>query len=187
MMIALIIGCEIAFWVFVLAGLACRYIFRLKKTGALLLYFTPIIDLILLIVTVVHLQEGAEASLAHGIAAVYIGVSIGFGHSMIRWTDVRFAHKFAGGPSPQKRVKFGKEHARDERHGWFRHFLSWAIGCVILYGMIFMVNVDSRTLVLFQMMRVWSVVLGIDFLISFSYTLWPRHKKITKDHSVSSE
>jgi hypothetical protein len=162
---AIIIGCEIAFWIFVLAGLVCRYILKLKKTGALLLYCTPVIDLILLIVTVFHLRGGIEASFAHGLAAVYIGVSIVYGHSMIRWADVRFAHKFAGGPSPQKRVNFGTEHARYERNGWFQHVLAWAIGCAILYGMILMVNVESRTGGLLQMIRSWSIVLGVDCVV----------------------
>ncbi|MCD9022575.1 hypothetical protein [Cohnella silvisoli] len=174
---AIIIGCEIAFWVFVLAGLACRYILKLKKTGAFLLYCTPVVDLILLIVTVIDLKGGTEASFTHGLAAVYIGVSIVYGHSMIKWADVRFAHRFADGPPPQKKVKQGKEHARNERRGWFQHLLAWAIGCAILYGMIIMVNVDSRTEGLQQMIRSWSIVLTIDFLYSFSYTLWPRQQK----------
>jgi len=34
------------------------------------------------------------------LAAVYLGVSVAFGHAMVRWADVRVAHRFAGGPAP---------------------------------------------------------------------------------------
>ena len=177
MITAFIIGCEIGFWVFVLAGLLCRYIFRLKKLGFLFLLGTPLIDLALVVATVYDLRGGAEATFAHSLAAVYIGVSIAFGHRMIKWADERFAHRFAGGPVPASKPKYGKEHARFERSGWLHHLLAWAIGSVILYGMIWMVGDEARTESLFHTFRLWSLVLGIDFIISFSYTLWPRKKK----------
>src|SRR6476646_828728 len=99
-MIVVIIACEIFFWVFVLVGLVCRYLLRSPKLGAVLLLCTTIIDLILLVTTSLHLKNGASADWVHGLAAIYIGVSIAFGHSMIGWADVRFAHRFAGGPAP---------------------------------------------------------------------------------------
>ncbi|MBW7454599.1 hypothetical protein ACFOLF_17120 [Paenibacillus sepulcri] len=179
MITVVIIGCEIAFWIFVLAGLVCRYILKAKRTGAILLYCTPVIDLILLIAAVTDLRGGAEASAAHGLAAIYIGVSLIYGHGMIKWADIRFAHRFANGPAPVKRVKHGKEHARNERKGWFQHALAWGIGCAILYGMIVMVNAGDRTAGLMQIIRIWSLVLAIDFVISFSYTLWPKARKDT--------
>ncbi|MEK3914263.1 hypothetical protein [Paenibacillus sp. FSL H7-0331] len=179
MILAIIIGCEIAFWLFVIAGLACRYLLGRKKMSVILLYCTPVIDCILLISAVVDLKGGAQASFSHGLAAIYIGASIAFGHRMIRWLDVHFAHWFAGGPAPLKKVKFGDKHAREERSSFLLHLFAWAIGCVILYGMIIMVNEGSRTAALLQVMQIWSLVLAIDFLISFSYTLWPRKKKGT--------
>lgn len=177
MITAFIIGCEIGFWVFVLAGLVCRYIFRLKKLGKVLLYSTPLIDLALVIATVYDLRGGAEATFAHSLAAVYIGVSIAFGHRMISWADERFAHRFANGPEPAGKPKSGKAHARYERIGWLRHLLAFLIGAVILYGMILMVGHEARTETLQDTLRLWLLVLGIDFAISFSYTFWPRKEK----------
>ncbi|WP_138754702.1 hypothetical protein [Paenibacillus sinopodophylli] len=177
MITAFIIGCEIGFWLFVLGGLLCRYIFRLKKLGKVLLFSTPLIDLALVIATVYDLRGGAEATFAHSLAAVYIGVSIAFGHRMIKWADERFAHRFAGGPAPVGKPKLGKEHARHERIAWLHHLLAFAIGALILYGMITMIGDESRTQSLLQTLQLWLVVLGIDFVISFSYTLWPRKQK----------
>lgn len=179
MITALIIACEIAFWVFVVAGLTMRYVYRKKRAGAILLLCTPVVDLLLLIATAVDLSRGAEASVFHGIAAVYIGVSVAFGHRMIRWADVRFAHRFAGGPAPEK--LYGARHARHERTGWLLHLLGWGIGCAILYGMIRWVGDASDTEPLLGIIRIWSLVLGIDFLISFSYTLFPRKEKARPD------
>ena len=108
----LIIVCEVLFWVFVLAGLVARYIFKKEKLGAFLLICTPLVDVLLLVVTFIDLKNGAVATTVHGIAAIYIGVSIAFGHQMIKWADERFAAKFVGGKKPVKRKKYGKEHAR---------------------------------------------------------------------------
>jgi hypothetical protein len=33
-------------------------------------------------------------------APAYLGFSVVFGPSVIRWADARFAHRFAGGPPP---------------------------------------------------------------------------------------
>lgn len=171
---AFIIGCEIGFWVFVAAGLIFRYILGLKRTGALLLAATPLVDLILIVATVIDLRNGATASFVHGLAAVYIGVSVAYGHRMIRWADERFAHRFAGAPAPEPRPKHGTAHARRERKTWFLHLLAWIIGCLILLGMIWFVGDDSRTASLWNIIWCWALVLGIDFVWSFSYTLWPK-------------
>lgn len=177
MIVSLIIGCEIAFWVFVLAGLACRYLLRRKNLGGVLLALTPVIDLVLLAATAYDLHQGGEAGFVHGLAAIYIAVSVVFGSRMIRWADVRFAHRFAGGPPPAPKVKHGAEHARNERNGWLLHLLAWLIGCALLYGIILWIGDETRTASLLSVIRTWSVVLAIDFLISFSYTLWPKKPK----------
>ncbi|MEF2968704.1 hypothetical protein V3851_23160 [Paenibacillus sp. M1] len=179
MIMALIIGCEIAFWVLVLAGLSARYLLGWRKIGGLLLIGTPIVDLILIVVTVIDLKNGTMASFAHGLAAVYIGVTVGFGHRMIRWADQRFAYRYAGGAKPEKAPKYGKEHARSERQGWYRHLLSGVIGASLLYGMILFVDDPSRTEQLGGMIIKWAVILGIDFLISFSFTLWPKKQTLS--------
>lgn len=172
-----IIGCEIAFWVFVLAGLTCRYIFRMKKLGAVLLYCTPLIDLVLIAASVMDLRNGATANFTHSLAAIYIGVSVACGHRMIKWADAKFAYRFAGGPKPPARPKYGAAHARYELNGWLLHLLSCAIGCAVLYGMIVIIADSARTGTLLQTIRIWSIILGIDAIISLSYSFWPKQAK----------
>lgn len=169
-----IIGCEIAFWVFVFAGLSVRYLLGMKRIGIGLLMATPVIDLLLLVATVMDLQRGATASMIHGIAAVYIGASIAYGHQMIAWADRYFLYWFKGGENPRSNMLYGREHASRERSGWFRHLLAWAIGSAFLLAMIWWIGDAERTAVFNNLIRVWGMILGIDFLISFSYSLWPR-------------
>ncbi|CDN42316.1 Uncharacterized membrane protein YmcC [Paenibacillus sp. P22] len=177
LLVAFIIACEIAFWVFVAAGLACRYLLRRKRLGAALLIATPLIDVVLLAAALWDIRSGAAATAAHGIAAIYIGASIAFGHSMIAWADAQFHHRFSGGPAPAKPPKHGTAHAARERKGWLRHLLAYAIGGAILLGMTALAGDAAETDALIKVLRTWTLVLAIDFAISFSYTLWPRKPK----------
>lgn len=174
MLAALIIICEVGFWVLVLLGLIARYIFGKKKIGGLLLLLTPVVDLLLLVTTVIDLHNGVVATPFHGLAAIYIGVSLAFGHKMISWADERFSHRFANGPIPIKPPKHGREHALYERKSWYTHLLAWSIGSLLLYGMILFVSNSSKTDSLLQIIQGWGIILFIDFLYSFSFTLWPR-------------
>ena len=174
MIAAVIVACEIAFWAVLLGGLTARYVLRRPRLGAVLLVATPLVDVALLALTVVDLRGGATASGAHALAAVYIGVSLAFGHSMVRWADVRFAHRFAGGPAPERAPRSGPAHAAHARRGWRRHVLAWAIGVGLLLAGVAVVADAERTEVLLQSAGLWTLVLGIDFLISFSYTVFPR-------------
>lgn len=169
----LIVACEIAFWVVIILGLATRYVFKRKKLGLLFLALTPVIDLVLVIATGVDLLNGATATQAHALAAVYIGVSIGFGKSMIQWADERFVYYvMKQGPKPAK--KYGMAYAKHYFSGWVRHVLAYFIGAVLLAGLIFLVGDPSRTEALSGILRFWSLVLGIDFLIAISHFVWPK-------------
>ncbi|SDD02085.1 hypothetical protein SAMN05421663_10610 [Terribacillus halophilus] len=174
--IILIILCEIGFWIFIAAGLIARYVFKLPKVGLILLSATPLIDLVLLAATSFDLARGATATIAHAIAAVYIGVSLAYGKSMIRWADQRFAYYIIKqGEKPKK--LYGKEHALKEVKGWLQHVLAYIIGAGLLFAVIFWIDDAERTAALTSVLRIWSIVLGIDFLISFSYILFPKKEK----------
>jgi hypothetical protein len=174
MLAALIVATEIAFWVLLLSGLTARYLLRRPRLGAVLLIATPLVDVVLLAATIADLRGGATAAFTHSLAAVYIGVSVAYGHAIIRWADVRFAHRFAGGPAPVRAPRSGRAHAAHERRGWLRHLLAWAVGGGLLLAGVAVVGDAERTEALLQTARVWTLVLAIDFLVSYSYTLFPR-------------
>lgn len=107
MVVAAIVVCEIGFWVVLGAGLTARYGLRRRRLGAALLLAVPLVDLALLAFTVLDLRAGAQPRAVHGLAAVYLGVSVVFGPSVVRWADVRVAHRVAGGPPPAPRPPSG--------------------------------------------------------------------------------
>lgn len=169
----LIVASEIGFWVAIALGLFTRYILKKPKLGLFFLALTPVIDLILLVATGVDLYHGAAATKVHGIAAVYIGISIAFGKSMIRWADTRFQYYvMKQGPKPVKR--FGIDYAKHYFKSWGQHVLAYIIGVGILFALIYLINDPTRTEVLTGFIKLWTLVLGIDFLIAISNFIWPK-------------
>lgn len=177
MLLVLIVAAELAFWLMLLAGLVTRYGLGRSRLGLALLVATPFVDLVLLAVTTIDLRRGGEAALPHALAAVYIGVSVAWGHRMVRWADARFAHRFAGAPAPQRPPRAGRAHAARERREWFRHLHAWATGTSLLGLGILLVGDLDRTQALASVAALWTLILAIDFVISFSYTLFPRAPK----------
>jgi hypothetical protein len=173
----MIVACEIGFWIVIVLGLFTRYVLKKNKLGLFFLALTPVIDFILFITTSLDLFRGATATTAHGIAAVYIGVSIVFGKSMIKWADERFCYYVTKeGPIPLK--LFGREHSWNYLKGWVKHVLSYLIGAGLLAGVIYLINDSSRTEALNGVLKLWTYVLGIDFIIAMTYFIWPKKKKI---------
>jgi hypothetical protein len=173
-MIAAIVACEIGFWVLLAGGLAARYLLGARRLSTVLLICVPLVDVVLLALSVVDLRRGAEAGLGHGLAAVYIGVSLAFGHQMIRWADQRFAHRFAGGPPPVRPPRAGRAHAAHERRQWVRHLLAYLTAALVLGLFTLLVGDLDRTAPLWAVLAPWTIVLAVDFLISMSYSVSPR-------------
>ncbi|RSM67680.1 hypothetical protein DMB66_15180 [Actinoplanes sp. ATCC 53533] len=173
-MIAFIVACEIGFWVLLGAGLAARYLLRARALSTVLLICVPLIDVVLLAATAIDLRRGGEAGFTHGLAAVYIGVSLAYGHQLAAWADQRFAHRFAGGPAPVRPPRTGRAHAARERQQWLRHLLAYAVAAAALAVLSLIVGDLDRTLGLWAVLGPWGIGLVIDFIVSFSYTLRPR-------------
>jgi hypothetical protein len=172
----MIVACELAFWIVIVLGLLTRYIFKRKKLGIFLLALTPVIDIILLVMTGIDLYKGATATIAHGVAAVYIGISIAFGKSMIAWADERFLYYVTKqGPKPRKR--FGMDYTLHYFKGWLKSFLAYLIGVGLLMGTINVIDNPTRTEALTGIIKIWTLVLGIDLIICISHFIWPKKEK----------
>lgn len=141
----LIVGCEAGFWVVLFAGLAARYVLQWPRVSSILLICVPLIDLALLAFTVMDLNNGATATFAHGLATAYVGFTIAFGSTAIRWADERFAHRFAGGPPPSKPPSTGWASVRYELQLWGLCILAACIIYILLIGMIGLVDRPERT------------------------------------------
>ncbi len=173
MLLAIVAICEIGFWVVLFCGLAARYLLRWPRFGAILLACVPLVDLVLLVATVLHLRSGATADFTHGLAAAYIGFSLAFGHSLIRWADARFAHRFADGPPPPHSPKSGRARTRHEWREFGKAALAWAVACGLLLGGIALVGDPVRTAALGQWIGQLTLMLAIWALFPLWYTIWP--------------
>lgn len=173
MLVLVIVGCEVGFWLVLGAGLVARYPLRLPRLGAALLVCVPLVDLVLLAATVLDLRRGAVAGWTHGLAAAYIGFSVAFGHSMVGWADTRFAHRFAGGPPPVRPPRYGRARTRHEWREFGRAALAWAVSCALLLAAIVAVGDADRTAALTGWLWRLSTVLAIWALWPVGYTLWP--------------
>lgn len=172
MIIAIIIGCEIGFWVFIALGLTARYLLRRRRLGLVLLAMTPIVDLILLAATGWDLANGGTASFAHSLAAIYLGFSIAYGHRMIAWADVRFAHRFAGGPAPVKLT--GVAYTKACWADVIRTLLATGVAAGVLALLIWIAGDSSRTEALTDTFRILGIILVLELIWAASYTLWPK-------------
>jgi hypothetical protein len=172
-LIAIIVACEIGFWVVLGASLLVRYVFGLRRLSAFLLICVPLVDVVLLVATVIDLGRGGTAELGHGLAAAYIGFSVAFGHSMIRWADQRFAHWFASGPPPWRPPRGGRERTRYEWREFGKAAVAWTISCALLATAILVIDDIERTSALVGWIAWLSMVLGIWSLWPITCTFWP--------------
>ncbi|MCU8590461.1 hypothetical protein [Streptomyces sp. A13(2022)] len=174
MVVALIIACEVGFWVLLALGLGARYLLRWRRTSVVLLLCEPVLELVLFAVTAWDLKNGAEPGWEHGLAALYIGYTVAYGHYTIRWLDGHAAHRLAGGPPPAKPPRYGMPRARHEGALWLRTLLAAAVAGALLQGAVWYVGDggDASSLRSFQ----WTAlrVAALHGVIALTYLLWPK-------------
>lgn len=170
----LIVGVEIGFWVLVISGLAVRYVLNRPRLSALLLAMTLLLDSILLVVTTRDvLVNGATPTLAYGIAAFYLSISVTFGKRIIRWADERFQYYILK-TGPRPRQLYGYAHARYNFGGSLLYLLAYLLGGGYLALLIHLIGDIGRSLALLRVLGFWTISVVIDLVISVSYFIWPR-------------
>ncbi|MEU5097678.1 hypothetical protein [Streptomyces sp. NPDC020996] len=173
MIVGLVVGCEVAFWVLLAAGLAVRYLLRMPRLGLALLLCEPLLELVLFAVTAIDLRNGADPDWRHGLAAVYIGFTVGLGHATVKWADARAAHRFAGGPPPPRPPRYGTARAVHEWKVAGRWILAALVAVALLQAAVWYVGGDAAgPLRAWQQRMLW--LIGVNVVIAGSYTLFPR-------------
>lgn len=177
MIVALVVACEVAFWVLLAAGLVFRYVFRMPRLGLALLLCEPLLEVVLFVATAIDLKNGAEPDWRHGLAAVYIGYTVGLGHSTLKWADARAAHRFAGGPPPVRPPKYGTARALHEWRVAGRWILASLVALGLLQAAVWYVGGDGDigSLRAWQQRMLW--LIGINVIIAGSYTLFPKRDR----------
>ncbi|MFH8223506.1 hypothetical protein ACH4C2_28210 [Streptomyces sp. NPDC018057] len=174
MIVGLIVACEAGFWVLLAAGLAVRYLLGRRRLGAALLLAEPLLEVVLFAVTAVDLKNGAEPGWEHGLAALYIGFTVAYGHSTVRWLDGHAAHRLGGAPRPPKPPRYGPARARHEGRLWLRTLLASAVALALLQAAIWYVGGGAGT----DPLRAWQAtvlrILVIHGLIALTYLVFPK-------------
>jgi hypothetical protein len=141
-----------------------------------LLLGVPVIDAALLAASVADLRGGGEASWSHGLAALYLGFSVGYGHHLVRWADGHAAHRLGGGPPPPKPPKYGAARARHEWRLWGMTAVAAVVSLAVLEVMVRLIGDGADT----GALRTWQWqalrIAGIHALVAATYTLWPRRE-----------
>jgi hypothetical protein len=129
---ALVVACEVGFWVFLAAAVVTRYAFRMRRTSTVLLLCEPVLEVVLLVATVGDLLRGSEATWTHGLAALYLGFTVAFGKRTVHAVDAWVAHRFFHGPEPVRPPKHGPARIRYEWALWLRALLACAVAWAVL-------------------------------------------------------
>ena len=202
----LFIFVEVIFWLLIILFLILRYILQWKSAsiGILPLFVATIIaDLFL---GWVDYQQTGEFSLFQIIVVIFVIYAVTSGRSDFQRLDAWVQRKIAawkGEPEPELTVKpvpkFGKEHAKHERRGWYSHAISFVVILIMFYFVsgphalfewtdlfnpeFYQMWWTEEAHGLFaeetinQIVKVWLIILVIDGIISFSYTVSPRKEK----------
>ncbi|WP_030860430.1 hypothetical protein [Streptomyces sp. NRRL S-37] len=174
MIVALIAACEIGFWVLLAAGLACRYLLRMPRTGLALLLCEPLLEVVLLVATALDLKNGAEPNWTHGLAALYIGYTVGHGHRTVKWLDGHAAHRLGGAPKPLGPPRYGMARARHEAKVWLGTLTAAVVATALLQFAIWYVDDPSRVTSLESWrFTAWRIA-GIHGLVALAYWIWPK-------------
>ncbi|MFE0801967.1 hypothetical protein [Streptomyces sp. NPDC058812] len=174
MIVTLIIVCEIGFWVLLAAGLSVRYLLKMPRAGMALLLCEPLLEVVLLVVTALDLKNGADPSWKHGLAALYIGYTVGHGHRTVKWLDGHAAHRLSGAPKPAGPPRYGMARARHEGKVWLGTLLAAAVATGLLQIAMWYVDDPSRTGSLESWQYTAWRTAGIHGVIALTYAIWPR-------------
>ncbi|PZE67523.1 hypothetical protein [Curtobacterium sp. MCBD17_021] len=172
-MIVLIVACEVGFWVAVLGGLTLRSVAGMPRTGAAVLLLAPVLDAVLLVATAIDLRAGGAATWEHGLAALYIGFSVTYGHRMMRWADRHLARIRTGQALPAKPV--GWAHTRKCWGDVVRTTLAAVLSAAVLGGLIAWGGPGTAGVEpLLGWFPVLGVVVAVELLWALGYTVWPK-------------
>lgn len=176
--------CEVGFWVLVIGGLCLRYLARMRRASTITLALLPVLDIVLIAAVALDLHRGGDVEFAHRLAGIYLGWTVVFAHSTVAWLDVRFAHRFAGGPAPVKPPKTGPQAYRNEIRGFVKWLCAAAIALVITYALAYTVADSEQAAALKTVIQPLGVITFFWFVTG---PLWVLGSKTAGTKSSSSK
>lgn len=108
--------------------------------GGALLLCVPLLDIVLLVATVISVRSGAEPDIWHGLSATYLGLTVVYGHSTLRWADRKFARRFGGEVRPAPAPLYGRQAIAAAWKSWLRFLLAYVISVGLTAGLVALVG-----------------------------------------------
>lgn len=183
--LTILIATEIMFWILASLALLLRYWFRMKKASFAVFIILIISQLAVLCIGILDYMIGGTLSQFHIVIIILLLYGLIFGKSdfqnLDRWIQRKVA-QMKGEPipdfseAPQKHL-YGKEHAKAERKRFYKHLLIFVIAhiCFAIIGAVVNPNLAKP---IADISNIWFKILIIDFLWSFSYTIFPKKEKV---------
>ncbi|MBB6097286.1 hypothetical protein HNR42_000700 [Deinobacterium chartae] len=169
------------FWLMLLAALISRYWFGLHRLSLVFVGAFVLNDLGLLLLAYLDYRETGEFSTYQIVmlAIVLYALTLGKGdfNKLDAWakrTVARLKGQAAPTDTAAPRRLSGREHARAERQGFIKHLAVFAVVQGLLWIAVGVLPDSELLLNLKRAAAIWTVLLVVDFIISFSYTLFPR-------------
>ncbi|SDS08816.1 hypothetical protein SAMN04489751_1199 [Brevibacterium sandarakinum] len=154
-MLSYIIVGEVLFWVLLMGGLAVRYLLGGRVVSSLMLVATPVVDIVIIVLTYLDLAGHSPADFSHGLAAFYVGFSVVFGPDIIRGLDRRFTRRY----SKQSGVRTTSAPQRSSLADWYRClFASGITLALLLVGIVVAGLSDSFWLIYWLIVVVFTAV-----------------------------
>lgn len=205
-----LVTAEVVFWISILSFLTARYWFQLYGVSWLFFGLFILNDLWIATMGYFDYLRTGDFSSYQIIILVILVYALTYGKTDMKRLDRFIQRKVAEWKGEELVIEgptalYGKEHARQERKDFAKHlgiFLIVNVGFYLVSGFsdgiknisslegLFtewveqekaLIPFENRTLN--QIMRVWTLVLVIDGLFSFSYTLFPKRKRFSNNET----
>lgn len=137
---------------------------RRRRLSTALLLCEPVVEVVLLAATVADLLRGAEATWTHGLAALYLGFTVGFGRATVQRVDGWVAWRFFDGPRPPRVPSGGRERVLHEWRLWLGVLVSWVVAVAVLGLLLLLTDEPAQRDVLLGWAGRATVVLGVWFV-----------------------
>lgn len=201
---AFLILAEVIFWVSTLSFLIVRYWFNLKRLSIAFFVLFIVNDLWIATMGYFDYMSTGEFSAYQIIILIVIAYAFLYGKSDFQKLDIfiqRKVAKWRGLPKTELasiKPLYGKEHAKQERKNIYGHLLLFSAVQVLFFFMFGLSDAvstiqadtliedwyDQKETELFykndtanNITRIWALILAIDFVISMSYTIFPKKEK----------
>ncbi|WP_159885767.1 hypothetical protein [Paenibacillus puerhi] len=187
---------EAVFWISLLIAITMRYWFDKPKAALAAIMLTLINELWILFLAILDLKQTGQLSVFQIVIVILIVYTLVLGKRDLKKVD-RFIHRkvarFKGREVPEhlQEVKYGMAKAKEELKGFGLHVLLFLSVHAVFYLLLYFVNRELHPVppgawvpwlkeqfhqhqTLVQVNKIWSVLLVLDAVISFSYLLFPK-------------